>query len=651
MNLDLQAPEGADVAVSPDLATPASEPAASSPEPETSSPFDAVPASVRTAFQARGFTELSSVQRAVLDAEVEGRDLQISSQTGSGKTVALGFVLAPQLEQPPAPGGPEVLVIVPTRELAAQVRMELSWLFADLPAARVASVTGGTPVHRDRHLLSPLPRVLVGTPGRLLDHVRSGVLKLDAVKALILDEADQMLDMGFREELEGILDATPSTRRTHLVSATFPEGIQRLAECYQQEPFSIEGTRLGEANHDIEHIGHLVPPHQRYAALVNLLLLADERRTLVFVQQRSETGELATRLERDGFAALPLSGELAQTQRTRTLAAFRTGKVKVLIATDVAARGLDVPDVSTVIHTAPPFDDLVYTHRSGRTGRAGSHGRSVLLTPPRKRRRVERILADAAVELKWRPIPSAKEVRAKVEERARLALEQELDAALGAEPEAKHLAQAEELLAERDAAPLVAVLLARLKPVETAKPLEVSGAPPRDEREAYGRGKFDRGNGDRGNFDRGGFDRGNSHRGNFERDGFDRGNSDRGNGGRGNFDRDRDDRRGGFEPGPRRYTSQRPPSQNAENMVRFFVNWGVNQDANPNRLLAAICRRGEVRGTDVGSISIHPNASTFDVRAEVAERFERLASRRDPRDPHTRIRKDRGPRVPSGSRR
>ena len=165
-------------------------------------PFSAVPAALRGALVERGFTELTSVQRAVLDAEVEGHDLKISSQTGSGKTVALGFVLAPKLVAEGGGHGPDALIIVPTRELATQVCNELEWLMADIDGVRLASVTGGTPLYRDRQILSRRPRILVGTPGRLLDHVRNGVLDLSQVSELVLDEADQMLDMGFREELE-----------------------------------------------------------------------------------------------------------------------------------------------------------------------------------------------------------------------------------------------------------------------------------------------------------------------------------------------------------------------------------------------------------------------------------------------------------------
>ena len=565
-------------------------------------PFDGVPRALQAALRAQGFDSLTAVQSAVIEAEVEGRDLKISSQTGSGKTVALGFVITPVLEAQRAGKGPDALIIVPTRELATQVCKELAWLMADLRDVGVASVVGGTPVFRDRKMLQRGPRLLVGTPGRLLDHVKTGALDLSNVQELVLDEADQMLDMGFREELEGILDTTPETRRTHLVSATFPRGIQQLAARYQRDAISIEGTRLGAANQDIEHEGHLVNNRDRYDALVNLLLLAGDERTLVFVERRADAVEVAERLEADGFSAMPLSGELAQSQRDRTMDCFRSGKAMVLVATDVAARGLDVPDVATVIHTAPCIDGQVYTHRSGRTGRAGRRGRSVLLAPPNRRYGVTRMLDQAKVDLKWKPVPGVKEVMKKVSERAQEKLKSEINSALAAGPTELHLAHAEELLSGNDQKELVAALLARLEPKQRVHPKDVSN----------------KGKGNQRDQSRGGSFGGGSYGGSSK-------NADR---------------------GPRQYGGGKGSRGDG---VRFFVNYGLNQGATPGRLLAALCRRGEVTGDKIGSIAIHPNASTFDVSAEVAEKFELYAGRRDARDPQSMIRRDRGPGQPGNN--
>jgi ATP-dependent RNA helicase DeaD len=447
--------------------------------------FEGVPAPLASAMLERGFTDLTAVQRAVLEAECEGRDLRISSQTGSGKTVALGIALARHFLTEPgeaAPGGgPSGLVVVPTRELAAQVREELRWLYAKIPALRVEVVTGGTDLGRERRALGAKPGLVVGTPGRLLDHIRSGALDCSAVDHVVLDEADQMFDMGFREELDAIVEALPAERRSHLVSATFPPAVRQLADRFQRDPLRLEGTRLGAANQDIVHVAHLVRPHETYAALVNLLLLGDGARTLVFVRRRVDTTELAEKLASDGFLAAPLSGDLAQGQRTRTLAAFRSGAVPILVATDVAARGIDVPDIATVIHLEPPADAEMYTHRSGRTGRAGRKGRSLLVVPPWAQRRVEWVLSSARVRAEWHPAPTAERVQRSLDKRARRQLRALLEVEAGSELDEGRIAQAVELLDGRDPIVVVAALARLATPAPAREPMHVSPLAPREE--------------------------------------------------------------------------------------------------------------------------------------------------------------------------
>ena len=445
----------------------------------TDEPQHRVPAPLRAALERRGFTELTAVQEAALEACAQSRDLRISSQTGSGKTVALGFVMAPALlaekEEPFRLGGPTVLVIVPTRELAAQVRAELEWLYADVEGVTFECVTGDTNAYHERQRLARPARILVGTPGRLLDHLTIGALSLSSVEHLVLDEADQMLDMGFREDLEAILESTPTERRTHLVSATLPAGILRLAERYQSDPLHVEGTRLGAANEDIEHVAYRVADRDRYAALVNLLLVTGGERTLVFVNTRAETSELAEKLSGDGFSAAALSGELVQAQRTRTLAAFKSGSVQVLIATDVASRGLDLPDVETVVHSAPAYDAEVYTHRSGRTGRAGNKGRSLLLVSPRKEKRVRWLLRSARIDVKWRDVPTAAQVNRALDKRARRATWEALASA--PDPSEERIEEARRLLEGRDPEQVLATLLDQVRPAKGPKARELGSAP------------------------------------------------------------------------------------------------------------------------------------------------------------------------------
>jgi ATP-dependent RNA helicase DeaD len=459
----------------------------------TDDPFTGIPAPLAAALARRGFEGLTPVQRAVLDHARVSDDLRISSETGSGKTVAIGLALAGKLigEDPndaPASraGGPEALVITPTRELAAQVASELTWLFADVRGLCPALVTGGTDVGRERRALAQRPRLVVGTPGRILDHVRSRALDCAQIRAVVLDEADQMLDLGFKDDLDAIVDALPKPRRSLLVSATFPSQVLALAARFQENAVHLQGTVLGAANQDIEHIAHVVRGGQRYATLVNHLLLALGTRCLVFVRRRIDATDLAEMLAGDGFAALPLSGDLAQAQRTRTLEAFRSGVVKILVATDVAARGIDVADISTVVHFEPPEDPQIYTHRSGRTGRAGQKGQSVLLVPAPRERRVRMLLHAARIDVPFQPAPSAAQVKRALTKQTRRALHERL--AAGEVPEAERV-YAAKLLEDQDPTLLVATLLQMATPPLPREPFEIPREPIPSQEPSQDRGR------------------------------------------------------------------------------------------------------------------------------------------------------------------
>ncbi len=447
-----------------------------------------LPGPLAAALLKAGFSALTSVQKAVIEADTEARDLRITSQTGSGKTVAVGLAIGRKLllEGPRSSQdhegafdarAPQVLLLTPTRELAGQVRRELAWLFAEVPDAFVEVVTGGTSVGLERKSLSRGPRMIVGTPGRVLDHLNNGGFKGDHVTQVILDEADQMFDMGFREELTGILEQLPASRRTHLVSATFSGEVKRIAERHQTRPVFLEGSPLGAANADIEHVVHLVSFRHRYDALINILLRAyAERgddsagRTLVFTRTRADALEVAERLQRDGVRAEPLSGDLAQAQRTRTLSAFRSGSLTTLVATDVAARGLDVQGVDLVIHLDPPENSDTYTHRSGRTGRAGQKGTSVLLLPPQARSRIERMLKTARISPAWAPVPNADKVRKLFTKLGR----RRLYAALEAEAPSEQLEYARKLLTEHAPEQIIARLLPMADVLPPCPPREIT---------------------------------------------------------------------------------------------------------------------------------------------------------------------------------
>ncbi len=457
-------------------------------------PFPELPAPLAGALAARGYAEPTPVQAAVLEAETAGRDLLVSAQTGSGKTVAFGLALAPELlagaERVGPPRVPLALAIAPTRELALQVRTELAWLYAET-GARVVACVGGTDMRAERRALDMGAHIVVGTPGRLRDHLERGALDLSALRAVVLDEADEMLDMGFREELEAILDATPAARRTLLFSATIPREIASLAKQYQREgTLRIAATSEGGQHGDIEYRAVTVAPRDQERALVNLLRWYDTR-AIVFCATRAAVARVHGNLTERGFSAVALSGELSQAERNRALQSLRDGRAQFCVATDVAARGIDLPDLGLVVHAELPRDRETLQHRSGRTGRAGRKGTAVLLVPYTRRRMAERLLQAARIQAEWTPPPSAEDIRARDAERL-LKEAGEAATAMTAEPEA--LAQGRALLethgAEAVAAALIRALGADLPAPEELEPEpEPRSAPrPRHEGERGGEG-------------------------------------------------------------------------------------------------------------------------------------------------------------------
>jgi len=426
--------------------------------------FSGLPAALQAALTSRGYAAPTPVQTAVLAPEAAGRDLLVSAQTGSGKTVAFGLAVAPELlgdaDRLPQAGAPLALVVAPTRELALQVKAELTWLYG--PAGgRIASCVGGMDPLTERRMLTAGVHIVVGTPGRLCDHLERGNLRPEALRAVILDEADEMLDLGFREELEAILDRLPPERRTLMFSATVPRGIAALAKGYQRDALRIEVGGGGEAHGDITYRAMLLAPHELERAVVNLLRLEDPPLAMVFCATRAAVARLHGNLSERGFPTVALSGELTQAERLRALQALRDGRSRVCVATDVAARGIDLPELDLVIHAELPRDPDTLLHRSGRTGRAGRKGTSVILVPHPRRRLAERLIMVAKVKALWGPAPSADAVRARDAER----LGEQARALLAEEPAEEDLALARKLLGDAAPAPdaLAAALLKLLR--------------------------------------------------------------------------------------------------------------------------------------------------------------------------------------------
>jgi len=533
--------------------------------------FPLTPPPLARALAERNFDRLTQVQTAVLADDAAGRDLLVSAQTGSGKTVAYGLALANNLlddaERFERAAAPLALIVAPTRELALQVHRELGWLYQHADA-RVVSCVGGMDPRREQRELAAGAHIVVGTPGRLCDHLRRGRLDVSELKAIVLDEADEMLDLGFREDMEFILQATPDDRRTLLFSATLPRGIVALAKEYQQEAFRVEvaGDEGGHA--DIEYRAIRIAAGDVEHAVVNLLRYYESPGTLVFCNTRDAVRHLqATLLER-GFSVVALSGELTQNERTLALQALRDGRARVCVATDVAARGIDLPNLDLVVHADLPNDPEVMQHRSGRTGRAGRKGVSILLVPPARRRRADMLLKLAGIDATMGLAPQPDEIRKLDQERM---LRDDLFAA-ETTPEDLVLAQA--LLAERTAEEIAAAL-ARLYRARLPSPEDIIDP------------------------------------------GEDRVKS------RAERTRERAERQEGR--GSARHGM-------AEESVWFSVAVGRTKNAEARWLLPMLCRRGSVKKDDIGTIRILENTTEIEISARVASRFAARIRRPDKGD-------------------
>lgn len=418
--------------------------------------FSDLPPLLSEALTARAYTALTPVQTAVLETEAHGRDLIVSAQTGSGKTVAFGLAMANDLlvgkERMPYLRTPLALVIAPTRELALQVSRELIWLY-NKAGAQIATCVGGMDASKERRALAQGAHIVVGTPGRLRDHLERGALDLSELKVAVLDEADEMLDMGFREDLEEILDATPNERRTLLFSATMPQPIVALAKRYQRNALRISTVGEQRGHGDIAYQAVTVSPAEIEQAVVNLLRFHEAETAMLFCATRDNVRRLHATLQERGFAAVALSGEHSQNERNQALQALRDRRARVCVATDVAARGIDLPTLSLVVHVEIPRDAETLQHRSGRTGRAGKKGTAVLIVPYPRRRRVESMLRGARINAEWVETPTPEAIRRQDRERLISALLQPV------EVDEEDRALAARLLAERSPEDIAAALV------------------------------------------------------------------------------------------------------------------------------------------------------------------------------------------------
>ncbi len=445
--------------------------------------FEHVSDAFAGALQAREYNELTPVQISVLDPELQQSDLLVSAQTGSGKTVAFGMALGPTIlnkdNRFDHGGKPAALIIAPTRELALQVKRELEWLYKNT-GARFASCVGGMDMRAERRSLSGGANIVVGTPGRLRDHIERNSLDMSQMKAIVLDEADEMLDMGFRDDLEFILDAAPAERRTLMFSATVPDSITRLTKRYQKDAIRLTTISDRKQHLDIEYRAFGIVAKDRENAIINILRFYEARNAIVFCNTRASVNHLTARLSNRGFSVVALSGELSQNERTHALQAMRDGRARVCIATDVAARGIDLPNLELVIHAELPKNAEGVLHRSGRTGRAGRKGVSALIVSHNARQRTERLLKSAKIKAEWASPPTVEEVLARDNQRI-------MEDQSFADPVSDKEAEFARLLLDKHGADKVAAAFVRLYRSGQSAPEELLNVPPPSEKRKQGK--------------------------------------------------------------------------------------------------------------------------------------------------------------------
>ncbi|HBN10289.1 MAG TPA: RNA helicase [Cyanobacteria bacterium UBA8530] len=367
-----------------------------------------------------GFTTPTEVQAQTFPLVSSGVDIMVQSRTGTGKTLA--FVL-PVLQRMEADNMGEkenkrvkILAIAPTRELAVQVGL----VFAKagrLQGIHVATLTGGAAYGDQLRALRLGAQVVVGTPGRLVDHIDRGTLDLSNCTTVVLDEADEILDMGFQEDLEKILGKLPAEKQSLLFSATLPDGIETIARRYMRKPYRLNLSAGMEASTSLSHAFYEIHKDSKIEALVNLLHLEQPELAILFCHTKAETEEIARRMTAEGFQAAYLNGDLPQVTRTKTLDAFRKRQISLLVATDVAARGIDVLGITHIVNFGIPRGVETYIHRSGRAGRMGRPGKVINLVTPLDRVKMRTIIRDAKLTAEIKPVPQGEEVRKKMRER------------------------------------------------------------------------------------------------------------------------------------------------------------------------------------------------------------------------------------------
>ncbi|NMR21559.1 DEAD/DEAH box helicase [Cellulomonas fimi] len=587
--------------LSPDSTLPSTDPVAVVDIPTVDAPTFAelnLPAALERAVADLGFTTPSAIQHQAIPALLAGRDITGVAQTGTGKTAAFGLPLLAAID--PALGRVQALVLTPTRELAMQVAEAIESFARHLGGVETIAVYGGSPFVPQQRALDRGAQVVVGTPGRVIDHIDRGTLKLDEVKFLVLDEADEMLRMGFAEDVEKIFGAAPKERQVALFSATMPPAIRRVANEHLSNPVEIATSRQSSTVTGVQQSYAVVPYRHKAGALARVLAVTEAEAAIVFVRTRGAAEEVGSALVERGISAAYISGDVAQGEREKIVERLRSGALDVLVATDVAARGLDVDRIGLVVNFDTPSEPETYVHRIGRTGRAGRTGEALTFVTPSEQHRLRQIERLTRTQLTELRIPSPVDVSAhrvqqllgKVTERVvagRLDLYREAVAVFGAQNPGT------------DIEDLVAALAALAVGDEGPEARPAHGD---DMDDALGRARFGAERPDRG------------------------ARTD-----------NRSDPRGEHRNGPRGGAGVR----RAEGGTRYRVAVGHTHGAQPGAIVGALTNEGGLTGKDLGKIDIFPSFSLVEIQGTITpEAFDRIARARVAGKP-LRIRLDDGP--------
>ena len=552
-----------------------------------------------------GFTEASPIQAEAIPYILEGRDVIGQAQTGTGKTAAFGI---PALEMIDTQNrSVQVLVLCPTRELALQVSEEIKKLAKHKKGLAVAAIYGGESIERQIKDLKRGVHIVIGTPGRVMDHMERRTLRLDAVKMIVLDEADEMLDMGFREDIESILEQMPEERQTIFFSATMSKPIMTLTKRYQNDPQLVKVVKNELTVPNIEQLFYEVKGKAKVEVMSRLIDFYNLKLMLVFCNTKLKVDELVEELQVRGFQAEGLHGDLRQQQRNNVMAKFRAGTINVLVATDVAARGIDVDDVDAVFNFDIPLDEEYYVHRIGRTGRAGRSGRAFTFIVGREMHRLREIQAYTKVKIERGVIPSFEDIvgvkKAKFIERVKEAVQEG-----GLEIYQEMLEQFNHSgLSTPD---VVATLIKMNMGVQKSEFADVNLNEPEQ-----GRGRDRREDGRGYGDDRRGSSRGDRF-GSERRGDRASGSGDRGARGSDRYgDRDRFNK-GEFSRRDDRKTERDRSSGPRPGMTRLFINIGRDQNVRPGDIVGAIAGETGMAGNDIGTIDIYDKFTFVEVPKE-----------------------------------